>query len=421
MKIFFVPNYFYLNFPVFRELISQLSKRQEISTYVVHLPGNTEVISDRKFSIDYFKQEGINFIDIPIQRVSVRRNLLGIFRLLINTVWNYKRVQQFVKNTLIADSVVIVGSDLGNLNVRFLIGECMKSKIPIKIVYTCDLPLEKENKKFRFLLKLLSRKSILRFWLFRFIRAVMFNENIPGSYAFNAPLFVISEDVHNKLIKYGTKENKITVIGMIGRHFSNSELKTAREEIVKEFNISINNKVLVFFTQSMQYIYGEEYAISEYNKLNSIFCSLPEHFSFIIKLHPLESNKFETLIREIFISPRFCVIKEFDIDKLLLSADLSIAYFSRVLLTAAVMGRKFLSINLKNDRERTFILKEESHILEAYSLDDLKSKIFKALEDTKYQAQLELTIKQLSQRYYPQNDIEKVVSLILNIPEGENR
>jgi len=319
---------------------------------------------------------------------------------------NFRKIGNFLKET--KPSLVVVGSDLGNLNIRFFIEYCMLLGIPILILYACDIPLEQNKILFSSLDNLL---FYCKYPFFRFFRSIFFKGNIVGKYALNAKICVISEEFKRKLIRKSIEQERITVVGL-PIIFSNNVL----DNIFIKLGISKNQKIVVFFTECIQNVYGEKYIKNLYKKLAEIFKEISGNkISFIIKLHPLEDDKTELFIRDVFKKFPIKIIKNFSAEELITVSDLCIAHFSRVLISSALMKKRFLSINLMKDKKRTFIPKEDRSILEINSYEDLTIKVKEILRSPEYAQRIDKAIAHLSKKFSYSDSIEKITSLILDI------
>ena len=410
MKVFFIPNYFYLNLSVFENVVKHL-KEKGIVSYILKLPGMTDIPADAYFNHAYFECHNLNLIEPPIFRVpDYQKGILSKLRLLFSSFRNLREIRKFLGQQ--EPDVVVVASDLGNLNIRFLMDACRYRGIPVVIVYTCDIP-KANNKHFLDVFYSQNMAAIFKSELLSYFRALLFVGVTPGKYSLDSTLCVASEDIRQELIARGIKKHRIFVSGM---PFSNYQLNVLPQGVLKEQKMTEDFKLIVFFTECIQNIYGREYTDDMYIKIAKIVEDLPNAVQFMIKLHPLEPSYMETFIREIFEQSRCKVIKNNNAEEMLAVADLSIAHFSRVLITAALMRRRFLSMNITNDRERTFISDKESEILEITSYEDLRIKINKALEEDNFRLKMDNAVKSISNRYINFKSFDEIVSVILNAP-----
>lgn len=372
MSIWFISNYLYLIFPVYENLVHNYGAE---NCKIIILPGNME---DNYYNVDYLNKMNIDYIKLLLFRTKdYKRNLIQKFRLLHLSYKNYKYMYEYILEK--KPSCVIVSSDLGNLNMRLLLGICMSLNIPINIYYPTDITFEKKQIiKYYDLLSSLIR-FLNCFKLFIFIRALLFRGEIPGGYALGSQLYVISDSVRKKICDKGIPLNKVSVLGI----FLNKK-KKSREDFFKEYQLDNDKKLLVFFTECIQKIYGQDYAVDLYTNIKLVFDRLPTNISVIIKLHPREDVFIRDLINKLFIDNRYRIIHDFYTEDLLWNSDLSLAHYSRVLILAALMNKRFISINLKGDRKHTFLTSDESKILEISTYEQMESSIKKFILDEHY-------------------------------------
>ena len=410
MKVFFIPNYFYLNIQLFEKIINKLKGKGVIS-YILKLPGHTNISADNHFDHIYLNHHKLNLIEPQIYRVSnYRKGIFPKIKFLYLSFFNLKEIRRQIK--IWNPNIVVAGSDLGNLNVRFLIDTCLFFKIPIIILYMCDLPQFK-FRKFPLFSFLCRNRYVLRSKILSYLRALLFKGSTPGEYSKDSIICVISNDIRKKLILRGIDENRIVVTGM---PFSIYPTCNFPEDVLKKLSIPEGFRLVVIFTECIQNIYGKKYAKALYRKIAETIEKLPNKLIFLIKLHPLENEEMITFFNEVFSMPHCKIIINFDVEKLIGVADLCIAHFSRTLITAALMGKRFLSINLMKDRKRTFIRAEETD-LEIQTEENLLDKIMRTLNDSTWQQYIDAIILKIANRFLLQskkNSILKIESTILS-------
>ncbi|MFC1672435.1 glycosyltransferase, partial [Planctomycetota bacterium] len=341
-----------------------------------------------------------------------RHRVLLTIGLLVSALRNWRIVRKLLRAS--APDVVVVGSDLGNLNIRFLMDACRSCGIPVVILYNCDLPKANSGSRRRFL-PLWKDMSVLRSSVLSLLRAVLFGGTTPGEYASDSIVCVPSQDICEELVARGIDRNRIVVTGLPSPSPSPSVDGSARE-VCGRLGIEQDRRLVVLFTECIQNIYGMEYAKDVYERLADAVRTLPNDVLFLVKLHPIESGEIESLLRRIFhgsCSRTRIIAGEFAAETLVGVAALCVAHFSRVLITAAQMGRRFLSINLMRDRDRTFISSDESGVLEIDALDDLGGKIRSAIEDVAFKDQIDRLISSIAGRFSDPDCCEKMASVIL--------
>lgn len=263
---------------------------------------------------------------------------------------------------------VIVNSDLGNINIRMTIASAKLLNIPVIIFWMGDI----EKKK----------GSLTREWMNKFLiylehfvpyhtaclRAVFFNEtflNIFGYFAYDATILVSNTIAKQKLLDEGIKPNKIKIV----------TFKMNRVFDPKNLCESVKKRFIVFYTENLSSIYGEEYLICTHKALAELFAELHRQFNvqFIIRPHPMErrGDLYKKFILECFHGEGIIIDQGFSIEYLIENSLLNIAHFSKVLLDTLLTGKRIYSINILNDN-RTFIPEGKYPSLEARSIDDIR-------------------------------------------------
>jgi hypothetical protein len=406
MKIVFVPNYFYLHIPLFQEIIYQLSDKG-VTSYIWKLPGNTNVPADREFDLSYFRSREINFYEAPVYQIqNYKENARSKLKLLRYALKNWEIIRGLLLDW--KPDLVVVGSDLGNLNIRFLMDACHFYHIPVVVLYNCDLPKAKRPLNFFHNLKY---EYIFKSKVLSLLRAIFSSGNIPGKYSLDSIICVATEEIRQKIISEGIREDRIIVTGM---NFMNSSPIDLSEDIFKRLGISNTCRIVVLFTECIHDIYGIKYAENLYIELAKIADDLPDDIFLVVKPHPQESEEMRSLLTKTFNGLRCKVVSNFKAEELIEVAGLCIAHFSRVLITTALMDKRFLSINLMNDRERTFLTNQESEVLEITSYEGLIEKIRKALENSEFKNNIDKAIASISHRFSSKGSLEKIINVIIN-------
>lgn len=388
MKVWFVPNFLYLSLPLFEKVIRRL---RNVEANIIYLPGN----SNR--DIDEIREEMLSrqkLTKVPVRQViKGKHSLFFRIKLIISSIVNFVLIYRLVENE--KPDIVIVGSDVGPLNVRFLLGICVSQKIPVYIVYNTDVILY--SKRTIYIKKKLTH-FLSKFKLFIYLRSIFFKQEVPGFFAVESILYVISDNVKEKLSQRGIPAERIKVVGELVLDECNRN-----DMLAQELGMSGSHKVIAFYTECIEGVYGDDYATWFYKEIHSIFSQLPEHISIILKIHPRE-DKFAEFVTKTFSGNRFRIVNNYSAEEILSVSDLVIAHYSKILITSAVMRKRFLSINWMNDRQRTFLLKEEAHVLEISSPEKTKDIIIDALESEQFIKGMDRTINELSRRFRGSED-----------------
>lgn len=405
-KVYFVPNYYHLNFDFFLDIASHLPDK--LATFL-DIPANK---MNNKPSLVQKKLLNEKKIDIEKIRVHIMqsydKSLAHRAYFLICCIKNFILIDKWIKTA--NPQIIVTGSDLGNLQVRFLLGLSMYYEIPIMVVFTTEFirPEKKQSSCFGTLFDQL----IFDNKLLVFFRSLFFRGQVPGTYAQTSKLYVISHAIKESLISCGIQSSRIRVIGMnesIQKYYLPEEVKIPRCK-----------KTILFVSQHIDNLYGNEYIKAVAEKMHEVFMKLSEVFV-IIKLHPLDSLEIEEYYRSNFIGEKFLIIRDCSAETFFEVSDLIISFYSRVLIKAAIARKTFLSINWTNDRQRTFLLESEAEILEITNPDDTYLKIFNAVNNKNYQLKMREEINKVVLRYTigkdPSRYLYEDILAVLNIEE----
>lgn len=395
-KVFFVPAYFYFSMPDFEKIIRELGA--EVDSFIISVPEQTDKSANYGYDKQYFRDKCLQFLDVPFSPIKTEHRCGLISKIATARMhWrNFYNIKSFLKNH--KPDLVIVSSDLGHLNIRFFIEHCLLRRIPVLIFWTCDIEVPQKNVLFDFFNKLLFLSPI-RF--LRFGRAYIFKGNITGTFALHSGILLISEAGKQKLISHGIQKERITVVDPP----NDAPVIRSKSEVIAELGISPNSKIIVFFTEFIQRIYGIDYVRSLHQELAKIFQQIATTYnvSIIIKPHPRDYQQFpdeyESLINSIFKVPYCKIVNNMRAEDLLAISDLNIAHYSKVLITSSIMGKRFLSININNDRERTFIPDKLSKSLEVKTYHDIEDKILKIINNNPLTKEIDGAIKIIAQDY----------------------
>lgn len=397
MKLLFVPNYSYISVPPFIDIVCALKKKPEIAT-LLFFPTQESGSYYSDENVSSLHSKGFSYKVAPVvgyDRPVTAGPMSTIRRRLKHLVTKYRNFQA-LERMLIEDlpDMLIVGSDLGGSEIRMLIELCEAKKIPVAIVYTCDVEFS-SNKPFWLFSLFESLLSRNRLRIARFIHACTFNGKTVGSFSRHAELFVVSSKVRDKLTRLGIKHDRISIV-----EFPPLVTNDARTRQI--LGISDGIPIISIFSERIECVYGEEYACSMYQNVASILEELSNSLSFfyIVKTHPLESESMKRFIADTFHSVRSIVIESpVTAEELIRVSDVSIAHFSRVLISAVMDRKPFLSLNFMGDRNRTFIDQKYAEILEVASDQELRRKLTSILNHDVFFDALDSAIVALREEY----------------------
>ena len=315
---------------------------------------------------EYDSLNNIRLLNVNLKKIkhfTIADKLFGIKA----AIYNYHQIANIQK--MINPDAIVLGSDLGGINVRLLLAQINHNKTKVIVNYLCDVPPAANNFQFGFLNNILSKINLN---IFKFARAMIFRGEIVGSFDTKSHIFVASSEIVSKLVSMGIKRNRLSLYNNFKNTFSNNVTKNSL------LGISNNLFVVAFYTECIQDVYGIEYAEKIYSDLSSLFINLSLNGIYVIvKPHPLEPKTMLNIINKKFNESNMLVVEKIDACSLIRIADVNVAHYSKVLITACMMKKCVLSINLKSDSTRTFLQNDEKSRLEVNSLDELKRDLFK--------------------------------------------
>jgi hypothetical protein len=366
-KIYFVSSYNYLNLPVFLPVMTRLEE-MGLDTVLFNFRGNSQL--PEAYPVGSLRP----YRELPLQlepRYSQGRGYKAT--LLMKMISNYRLIHRFIKTE--RPSAVVVGSDLGNIHIRFLMDACWQYRIPVFVLYNCDIPAGLADPKAREFCRL-SPKAASSFGAgLRFLRAVFFEDHIPGRYHPTATICVMSEDVRGRLIQHGIQPERVVATGMPAG--ADTIEKSA---LLNRLQIPENGRVIAFFPGPFGEVFGEGHEMTINDQVLAMIEALPEVY-LVVKLHPRETDKSETMFKQKFLRSERCrVIKSMTAEELIPHVDLCIGEFSRALIAAAISGKRFFSINPYNDT-RSLLKGPQKEFLEIQSMENLPIMVGMALND----------------------------------------
>ncbi len=353
---------------------------------IIHLPGH---LQPPEPSVDGGCESPAR-LDLCVKlEQRYKKNIAHKAMLLIKVLWNYRLIFNFVRNE--RPAAVVVGSDLGNVHIRFLIEACRHYHSPVFVLYNCDVPESPEPKAPKGAYGLVYNLFLERH---RFLRAVFFQGQIPGRYHPGAVIFVMSEAVRYKLIQHGIEPERIMATGMPMTENHSIDKKT----FLTQMSLPDHSRLIGFFSGPLGEVFGMGRERAVLDGLRQMRDELPADVVLIIKVHPRETPGNEAMLHHIFGSTPCRVVKSMSAEDMLPQLDLLLGYFSRLLITAASQGKRFFSINPWED-SRTLLNREEADILEINRLDDLTPKVRLALNDRDYQMRMDAACRAVASRY----------------------
>lgn len=363
-------------------------EEMRLDTVFLYLPGNSQLLEDKPADMDL----SVRYQELPLKLENkYSQNLFYKVALLVKLIWNYRLIKHYIKER--KPSAVVVGSDLGNVHIRFLMEACLQYRIPVFVIYNCDVPIPGAHSETS-VLQSSSLTAIPFLPGIRFIRAVFFKNDIPGKYHHNATLCVLSEDIRSKLIRYGIQSERIVSTGMP----ATENHPMGKEEFLAKLNIPAHGRVIAFVSGPTGEIAGMAIECAVLKCVCRMVEDLPDDVFLIIKVHPREAPHHEEMLQQMFSSKRCRIIKSIPAEDMIPHIDLLLGNFSRVLITAAVKGKRFLCINCWDD-PRSLLNRMEANILEINAIENLTARVRIALDDPVYQLSMDEACRSVADRY----------------------
>lgn len=419
-KVFFFPYYWYLHYEPFRRVIVKLIQ-SGIDGRMVYMPCG-HIAESTRFGIEAARQDGCPAMTLPVCNVgSGSGTPLSKGLRFLGLILSRCRIKTFLRTE--KPDVVVVGSDLGNSYIRLLLDQCHLLHIHVLIMVTIVSWATSENmsldvkptipSNLRLVLRTLKLDQIL------------IEKRITGSYHREALLAVPCGETKEQLIQQGIDRDRIVITGNpLHDQFYEIRQSPAREmknELCKLMGFPIDCRLIIYCTEMIQEVDGEDY-LERINKLLvHTFDSLPEECRVVVKLHPRESEVSLSKYSQIFIGDRYRVVKDVHIHNLLRSADIAIAHFSNILVEAALLGTPVLSINISGDRSR-MLFGPGLDLLYIRSVTELRKIISDVLYDQEFLALIKSSLLNLSSNYAAAIDgrnSERVSCLIQSIVESQ--
>lgn len=349
-KVLFFPNYFYLSYASFRRIIASLNCR-EVEGYIVHMHCKS-FDESKQFPLERLKNDRCPFKQLPFVSIGMKGTSLFVkFTRFFEFIINYRGIKHYLQAQ--QPALVVVGSDLGGIYIRFILDTCRRMHVPVLIILPIDFGSVRlgansnSNREARV-------PTLARLFL-RLIgieRLILFEGLLIGSYFNEAKILVASKAIKNQLVRSGICQERVFVTGT-PRHDDIYQLlrmpvDAVKYEICRDLGWDTSCKIVVYFTQLIHRIYGTDYMDRVNKLLAHAFEDLPAECRIVIKLHPREDANYS----EIFKGNRYQIIRDIDVNRLLRAADLVVSHFSSTLSDAALLGTPLLSINILNDKRR---------------------------------------------------------------------
>ena len=414
-KVLFFPYYWYLHYEPFRRVIARLNQAG-LDAYMVYMPC-IPMDESAQFGLERMRQD-----ECPAKKLSIHNVGLGSSNLLarmlrfIGLVLSRPRIEQFLRAE--RPDMIVVGSDLGNSYFRLLLDLCRCLHIQVLIMATVSSgPSPDKRPAVPALLR-----PVLRWFK---LEQILFEGWVLGSYHREALLAVAGKEMKKQLIRDGVSQERIFVTGNptydLLYEIRQRPASEVKQEICTLLGWPMCCRLIVYCTERIQEVYGEDY-LERLNRLMvPVFDDLPEECRVIVKLHPRECPVSSTMFATTFSGSRYRVVQDLDVHHLLRVAEVAIGHFSVVLVDAALLGTPLLRINIADDRSR-MAFGPDVDLLYIYSETELREKLYGILYNQEFLDSVKSALSEWSTNYAVAVDgrsADRVACLIQSLVESQ--
>lgn len=375
MKVLIIPYCFYTHYNAY-SLISQ-------------------ELNSRNINVKYFYISGLPFFDQlnkEYLKIINKKNLINVNTYTLSDKTNYLiRLNNFlkyllnfyiIKRKLLVENpdLIIIGSDTGGVYIRWVQEICQKKKITIFILQTVLFkPVEGRSNLATYFPKFVN--ILLK--LLKIHRTFNYSGEIPGMYIKNSYVFVLGNTSKRIIQSFGKESKRIFTTGNPEFDFikkNNTECCEDKINYLKSLGIPEKAKFIIYFTETIQTVYGDGYLEELNKKLKLIFDRLTENFYVIIKFHPRETSFDKIKIRTNFQSRKYIFLDFADNNKLISNSELCISHYSTILFNSILLGKPIISINLIDPE--IFIKFPKQVTID--KIEEFEGKMYKTLFDKEY-------------------------------------
>ncbi len=413
-KILFLPNYLYASMPDF-ESVAALQELKDVEKKVLlfndkhHATGSMKndtkikrmdiTVVKKTGCLRMFKGKGV--ISRSFNAALRSLNLIIALVNLPVDLANYIRVALAVRSY--GPDMLIISSDLGNTEQRFVIGACEAIGAKVLMLYSFDISPSGVSRYAKLLTRLLSSKDHVT----GFLKSVSVPfGRVPGTYCVSCKIAVVSESIKNRLVEKGIASDRVQVVSI-----------SKKDRVTR----GSQRKRVAFFTEVLDEVYGKEKVesmLEEIAEQLSLLSHEDPRIEVVARLHPRESGDWRQRIRTIFLKNGISVFEDGTAEELIASSDLNLAFFSKVLMTSAMIGRPFLSFNLMNERKRTFIPEAEMSVLEINDKEAIAHRVKAALYDDSYLEKITESAKKVFPEVFSGKGATRLAELISAVMNG---
>lgn len=339
------------------------------------------------------------------------------------TIYLYDRYTLKKLFTKWRPDVVVINNDLAGVYIKMLQDVCANLDIPVIVLITTNFVTFPPEFSVRQGGLYTIRNNLLKF--LKCYRAYLFAGTTIGTYLDNSIIAVQGEKIKNILIEKGISPSRIVITGnpLYDRYFALQNLPRIKAREAHGILSDNNSKILVYCTEKIECIYGDDYLDEINSILKGLFDSLNNDIKVIVKLHPAETEAQKKRFRQQFEGDRYIVVENVDLGNLFRSASLVIAHFSAIIMESIAVGTPVLMIDLNCDSMRHVYIPYHELVV-AQTGEQLYFKTRKLLDDEQYIQNAMQILTKWVLSYIDCSDLKstkRVVDLINKIASGQYR
>ncbi|MFA6075363.1 MAG: hypothetical protein WCV63_04560 [Negativicutes bacterium] len=370
MKVFFIPETYYLSYLTFLNVIVE-AKKENIDAYML-----TVFPFARKWEEKIYTNEKFIMNDCPRKKIYLFPNIVPKKRyesLIENFVIMVNSIILLIYMIIERPDAIVINSDLGGTYIRMFQEICLLLKKKIFIIYNHRII---DNKSFS--------KSKSKIW--KYFKVLSFSDYRIGAYTQKSTIFAASNKMKDEIIALGIDSSRVIVVGDPRKSTNIVDVRRANEK---------NKIVILYCTEVMQEIYSKTYVFLLNKWLKKMFVYLAknhDNLEIVVKLHPREKEhpRIDRFYSELFgDSTLFKIIDDQSLnDEILISADIVVAHYTDMLRMAAWQKKVILSIELYNKSKFSLFTKRsqtEKDML-VQNISELQDKMSKAILNSEYRA-----------------------------------
>lgn len=374
MNVLIVPFTFYTHFDAFRLIHEELKTRKNNVKYF-YIAENLFFKKLNQKYLDFIDRNDL--IEVKIMELSGDIGLVTRSINFLKYLINFRTIaKKFIEQN---PDVVVLGSDLGGIYIRKIQEICKKKNIVVIIIQTVLFLPNNDRKELSTYFP-----SLVHFILeyLKLHKIFTFSSDVPGMYLESSHVFALGKTSKEIVESFGKGAKYVHSMGNPGFDIVSSKKFTLLTEnnIKNLMKIPPKAKYIVYFTETIQAVYGYKYLTDLHANLRSVFDDLNEMFFIIIKFHPRETDNDRVLIRNQFTGEKYRFIDDIDITYLSYYSEICLAHMSAVILQPILVNKPILNININNS-ESIIKFPEDTY---AFTIQEFRDKLNRILTDESY-------------------------------------